>query len=207
MDEEEVRVVRTIHKLLSEEKIDDALELVTPEMAATGLIYGSNMLTWLCGIGRICLDLKNVEHIIVALSNKGYKYNQPTIDSFILYTHKPYVLNLMLIASGLCKSIQMLLAGRLSRITLELFFDRGCVLNKEEFDKDSHNRIYDFEEYLSIYKSRENARSVSVALINVGKQRRALDVMRVISRVVWGRRMDEEWESSQSLVIGRKGIY
>jgi hypothetical protein len=118
------------------------------------------------------------------------------------------VLNLILIASELCKCIetQTILAGCLMRVTLDLFFDHGCVLSRGGFDAFLHKKNYEFEAYVAVHKYRENARSASIALIKVGKQRRAVDVMRLVSRLVWGRRMDKEWEYSQSFAAKRRAI-
>ena len=50
-----------------------------------------------------------------------------------------------------------------------------------------------YEKYLKFRTAREKARIASITLIGVGKRRRLLDVMRVISRVVWSDRCDEKW--------------
>ena len=76
----------------------------------------------------------------------------------------------------------------MNRRSIDPFLDRGITV-VTIFDDE-------YKKFLKFYTPREKARIASIALIGVAKKlpyRSALDVMRVISRVVWSERCDEKW--------------
>jgi hypothetical protein len=75
MDEEKV-LFHKISRLVDYNRIDDALALVTPEMAAAGHICWTNIIDYFCRNKTIYNDLEQVKHIITVLLDKGYKYNK-----------------------------------------------------------------------------------------------------------------------------------
>lgn len=190
-----------LHILNNEKNAEKALDMVTPKMAAKGMLLHRNMLLGFCW--QYKTEPAKCRWIIDELKRKGYVYNQKSKPSwtYIEYVAYPAVLHMILLESGLYKSGKMMadLYGRASRDQLDPFFDHGCIATKQDFGLRMNPRNWKYETFLTIPTAREKARKASIALIGAARvagRGGEKDVMRVISRVVWSTRMSERWDES-----------
>lgn len=178
-----------ILNLLDGGRFSEALALVTPELACTGVLnagYKKDLMTLFCSY---CDTEKTGLRVAKKLIKMGYAFDHHSQTRFCVLAEKNYckLIRMILILTNICTDSNRLntLVSYLNRKQLEIFLEHGTKsLNKD---------------YRAFQTAREKARIASIALISVGRRSRlwrkksAKDVFRVISRVVWSERDDEKW--------------
>ena len=174
--------------------IENAITTIPLEALRNGFtcpIDGGDFLSWCCSMCKTDEIAFRVAHTLL---NMGYTYRFgcSSYYSIIAYERRWKLFHYLMDISGAYYDPERLrlCIGFLNRRNIDPFLDRG--INLELSDKVEHLK------FLNFYTHREKARIASIALIGVGKRRNrlyssALDVMRVISRVVWSERCDEKW--------------
>ena len=163
--------------------VDEAMALMTPDIARKGVMGNSaklDIITYFCDY---CETEEKGLQIANALVGMGYTNRPNTYTGFNSLIAKGYwkLFHFLMIITKFYASDRMLghLYHMLNRKQLEPFIEYGA---KSEWD-----------EYNLFCAAREKARKASIALIGAGRRKSVLDVMRVISRVVWSERDDEKW--------------
>ena len=175
-----------ILNLLDGGRFSEALALVTPELACTGVLnagYTRDLMTLFCSY---CDTEETGLRVAKKLFEMGYTFNQCSETRFCVLAEKHYskLIRMILSKTNICTNSDCLhtLVHYLNRKQLEIFLEHGTKsLNKG---------------YRAFQTAREKARKASIALIGAAHKGRK-DVMRVISRVVWSTRMSERWDESE----------
>ena len=179
---------------LREEKIVEALNEVTPEMARYGstreMIHNKDLIAFF--LLYIPDDYKLAQLVIDTLFKKGYTQRPYAhCNEFCLPNFKrKCFLHLFMTATGLYKredifALAFRLTSQRNKFKLDPFFDYKTTITR------NYDKIY--VKYCRYRDAREKARKASIALIGAAAKGRK-DVMRAISRVVWSTRMSEKWD-------------
>ena len=165
-------------------RVDEALSLMTPDIARKGVMGNNSNLDILTYFCDYCETEEYGLYVANALIGMGYNHNSRSYTNFSgLITRKYWKLFHFVMRVTKSYTNENMLDGlfhKLNRKQLEPFIEHGA---KSEWD-----------EYNLFCAAREKARIASIALIGAGKQQKsAKDVFRVISRVVWSERDDEKW--------------
>ena len=172
--------------------IENAITTIPLEALRNGFtcpIDGGDFLSWCCSM---CKTVEIAFRVAHTLLNMGYTYRFgcSSYYSIIAYERRWKLFHYLMDISGAYYDPARLQAciDVIDLRNIDPFLDRGITL-VTIFDDE-------YKKFLKFYTHREKARTASIALIGVAKQlpyRSALDVMRVISRVVWSERCDEKW--------------
>lgn len=177
---------------LRKEKIVEALNEVTPEMARHGctreMIYNYDLVAFF--LLYIPDDYKLAKLVIDTLIEKGYTQRPYACckEFRMVNLQSKCYFHLFMEATGLYKREDAFVSAfklSLPRNQLDPFFDHKTTIIPE--------RDEIFSIYCRYLTSREKARIASIALIGAATFG-AKDAMRVISRIVWSTRMSERWD-------------
>ena len=190
--------------LIRNGQIDEALELVTPEMAAHGLtrelVHNKDWISlFLCQV----FEHEKAILVIDNLVTKGYTKRAavfPFYEFHLPYLQQKTFLHLFLNVTGLYTNTECFIhmIDLMPRKELDPFFDAKTIVTLEDtINQYAVNGEFFYAVYHRYLASREKARIASIALIGAARvagRCAAKDVMRVISRVVWSTRMSERWD-------------
>ena len=187
-----------------ERDTEKALSLLTPEIAKNGMVCGVDLFSLIIQTKIRCIIEKkdaiddSFSRQARKLRNRGYRFNIHSKHSLKKYAKAgdvPFFRKCMLFIDGYERSdILAMLFADLNRAQLEPFFVMHTMPKSQEFlefypkeEAEKH-----FKSYLAMQTAREKVRKAAIVLIGVA-DRNTKAVLRIIARVVWAMRGDEEW--------------
>jgi hypothetical protein len=160
-----------VSQLLWNGKLEEAFQLITPEIAAKGLLKDRDLLSY---FASFCGTESNAIYYTKRLFDLGYCQHQ----------------------TGCYTRISTIISNRWWALLYLLETKHVLPPPYGVFDYFSAGNMEKESEYRAFRSRALNARNASIALIGVGKQLRVLDAMRVIARVVWSNwQLEEGWET------------